>query len=413
MRENTELFSKDFSLIVIGQIISLMGNAVLRFTLPLYLLDTTGSSTLFGGILAIAIIPTILLSPFGGMIADRVNKRNIMIILDLLTAIIMIAFGITLSGSPSVLTISIVLILLSVIQSFYQPTVQASIPVLLSEDNILKGNAIVNQINGLSNLLGPILAGFLYGFLGFMSIVIFSGISFFISAVIEIFINIPFIPQKKESNIFKVVAHDFKLSKNFIINDKPIIFKIILIIAAFNLFLTAMITVGLPAIIKGKLGLSNQLYALSQSMLMIGTLIGGILVGLLSKKIHANKSGILFLTTTLALLPIGGTLVLNLNPILSYVIIVCSTVFIMVVGTMFNIMIMVFIQKETPLHIMSKVVAFISTISMSALPLGQLMYGYLFDVMIDKAYLIIFVVVFVSMFITIASRRVTNKIIIS
>ncbi|WP_248476964.1 MFS transporter [Tepidibacter aestuarii] len=407
------LFNKDFSLIVIGQIISLMGNAVLRFTLPLYLLETTGSSTLFGSILAIAMIPTILLSPFGGMIADRVNKGNIMIILDLLTAVIMLVFGITLSDSPSVLTISIVLILLSVIQSFYQPTVQASIPVLLSEENILKGNAIVNQINGLSNLLGPILAGFLYGFLGLMSILIFSGISFFISAVIELFINIPFSPQEKESNIFKVVAHDFKLSKNFIINDKPIIFKIMLIIAAFNLFLTAMIIVGLPVIIKGKLGLSNQLYALSQSMLMIGTLIGGILVGLLSKKIHTNKFDILFLTITLALLPMGGMLVLDLNPILSYIIIVCSTVFIMVVGTMFNIMIMVFIQKETPSHIMAKVIALISTISMSALPLGQLMYGYLFDIMIDKAYLIVFVVVFVSMFITIASRRITNKIIIS
>lgn len=92
MRENTKLFNKDFSLIIIGQIISLIGNAILRFTLPLYLLDTTGSATLFGSILAIAMIPSILLSPFGGMIADRVNKRNIMIILDFLTAAIMLVF---------------------------------------------------------------------------------------------------------------------------------------------------------------------------------------------------------------------------------------------------------------------------------------------------------------------------------
>ncbi|KAJ48746.1 hypothetical protein CTM_04280 [Clostridium tetanomorphum DSM 665] len=405
MRENTKLFNKDFSLIIIGQIISLIGNAILRFTLPLYLLDTTGSATLFGSILAIAMIPSILLSPFGGMIADRVNKRNIMIILDFLTAAIMLVFGIMLSGSPSVLSISIVLILLSVIQSFYQPAVQASIPALLSEDNILKGNAIVNQINGLSNLLGPVLAGFLYGLFGFMSIVIFSGISFFISAIIEIFIKISFIPQEKESNIFKAVAYDFKLSKNFIINDNPTIFKIMLIIAACNLFLTGMIMVGLPVIIKGKLGLSNQLYALSQSMLMIGTLIGGILVGRISEKIHVNNSGKFFLITTLALLPIGGTLVFNINSILSYAIIVCSTVLIMASVTMFNITIITFIQKETPLQIMGKIIAFISTISICTLPLGQLIYGYLFDVMMDKAYIIILGVIFINMFITIASKR--------
>lgn len=310
-----------------------------------------------------------------------------------------------LSGSPSVLSISIVLILLSVIQSFYQPAVQASIPALLSEDNILKGNAIVNQINGLSNLLGPVLAGFLYGLFGFMSIVIFSGISFFISAIIEIFIKISFIPQEKESNIFKAVAYDFKLSKNFIINDNPTIFKIMLIIAACNLFLTGMIMVGLPVIIKGKLGLSNQLYALSQSMLMIGTLIGGILVGRISEKIHVNNSGKFFLITTLALLPIGGTLVFNINSILSYAIIVCSTVLIMASVTMFNITIITFIQKETPLQIMGKIIAFISTISICTLPLGQLIYGYLFDVMMDKAYIIILGVIFINMFITIASKR--------
>lgn len=253
MNENIKLFNKDFSLIVIGQIISLMGNAILRFVLPLYLLDISGSSTIFGSILAISMIPSILLSPFGGMIADRVNKRNIMIILDFLTGVIMLAFAITLYNSFLVISISTILILLSVIQSLYQPTVQASIPALLSEDNMVKGNVIVNQINGLSNLLGPILGGFLYGVLGLMSIIIFSGISFLISAAIEIFINIPFVPQKKETNIFKAVAYDFKLSKNFIINDKPIIFKIMLVIASFNFFLTAMIMVGLPAIIKGKL----------------------------------------------------------------------------------------------------------------------------------------------------------------
>jgi len=410
MNENIKLFNKDFSLIVIWQIISLMGNAILRFVLPLYLLDISGSSTLFGSILAISMIPSILLSPFGGMIADRVNKRNIMIILDFLTAVIMLAFAITLYNSFLVISISTILILLSVIQSLYQPTVQASIPALLSEDNMVKGNVIVNQINGLSNLLGPILGGFLYGVLGLMSIIIFSGISFLISAAIEIFINIPFVPQKKETNIFKAVAYDFKLSKNFIINDKPIIFKIMLVIASFNFFLTAMIMVGLPAIIKGKLGLSNEFYVLSQSMLMIGTLIGGILVGLLSEKMTSNKFGTLFFITPLILLPIAGTFIVNLKPILSYIIIVCSTVLIMIIVTMFNIMIMAFIQKEAPLEVIGKIIAFISTIGMCALPLGQLMYGYLFDVMIDKIYLIIFIAVFVSMFITFASRRIFKLI---
>ena len=80
-----KLFSKDFTLIVIGQIISLFGNAILRFALPLYLLNKTGSPSLFAMVSACAFIPMIVLSPIGGIVADRVNKRNVMVILDFAT----------------------------------------------------------------------------------------------------------------------------------------------------------------------------------------------------------------------------------------------------------------------------------------------------------------------------------------
>ena len=85
-----KLFTKDFTLVVIGQIISLFGNATLRFALPLYLLNLTGSSALYGTVIACAFIPAILLSPVGGIIADRLNKRNIMVTLDFFTAAVII-----------------------------------------------------------------------------------------------------------------------------------------------------------------------------------------------------------------------------------------------------------------------------------------------------------------------------------
>ncbi len=65
-----KLFSKDFLLVVTGQIISLFGNATVRFALPLYLLNQTGSSALYGAVTACAFIPAILLSPVGGIVAD-------------------------------------------------------------------------------------------------------------------------------------------------------------------------------------------------------------------------------------------------------------------------------------------------------------------------------------------------------
>ena len=60
------LLSRDFVLLVAGQGISLFGNVMLRFAMSMWVLDETGSATIFASVLAISIVPTILLSPFGG-----------------------------------------------------------------------------------------------------------------------------------------------------------------------------------------------------------------------------------------------------------------------------------------------------------------------------------------------------------
>ena len=84
------MWNRNFIMVVLGQIISLFGNAVLRFALPLYLLNQTGSAALFGVVSACAFIPMIVLSPVGGIFADRVNKRNIMVVLDFVTAVLVL-----------------------------------------------------------------------------------------------------------------------------------------------------------------------------------------------------------------------------------------------------------------------------------------------------------------------------------
>ncbi|MGN0733028.1 MAG: MFS transporter, partial [Emergencia sp.] len=68
------MWNRNFIMILVGQIISLFGNGILRFALPLYLLNETGSAALFGVVTACAFIPMIVLGPIGGILADRVNK---------------------------------------------------------------------------------------------------------------------------------------------------------------------------------------------------------------------------------------------------------------------------------------------------------------------------------------------------
>ena len=122
----TKLFRRDFTLVVIGQIISLFGNSILRFALPLYLLRETGSSTLFGVVTACSFAPMVILSMVGGVLADRVNKRNIMVGLDFSTAAIIMLFYFSLGKIPTVPLFIVVLMLLYGISGTYQPAVQAN-----------------------------------------------------------------------------------------------------------------------------------------------------------------------------------------------------------------------------------------------------------------------------------------------
>ncbi|MEG2110915.1 MAG: MFS transporter, partial [Anaerovoracaceae bacterium] len=149
-----KIFSKDFTLVVIGQIISLFGNGILRFALPLYLLRETNSPTLFGIVTACSFLPMIVLSFLGGILADRVNKRNIMVALDFTTAAIILALYVALDNIPLVPLLIVVLMLLYGISGAYQPAVQASIPALVEGEKIMTASAIVNQIGALASLLG-------------------------------------------------------------------------------------------------------------------------------------------------------------------------------------------------------------------------------------------------------------------
>lgn len=210
------LFSKNFLLIIIGQIISLFGNTILRFALPLYLLSQTDSVLLFGMVSACSFLPMILLFPIGGILADRINKRNIMVILDFSTAGITLLFTLLLGKLDLTCLILIMLILLHGIQGAYQPAVQASVPLFMSGEDLMKGNAAINLVSSLSALIGPVVGGAVYSFFGIYPILYVSILCFAFSAVMEIFIQMPFEKREKTNGIFTIAFSDLKESAVFI-----------------------------------------------------------------------------------------------------------------------------------------------------------------------------------------------------
>lgn len=163
---NQKLFTGNFILLILGQLSSLFGNFILKLALSMYVLDATGSAAVFAGILSAAVIPTIILSPLGGILADRADRRNVMVALDVLTGLSVLGAALFLTERNSITVICVLLVILSILGAFETPTVQACIPTMLEGDNIMKGNAIVNQTASFSYLIAPMLGGVLYSIIG-------------------------------------------------------------------------------------------------------------------------------------------------------------------------------------------------------------------------------------------------------
>ncbi|SHH95747.1 Sugar phosphate permease [Clostridium collagenovorans DSM 3089] len=410
MGNNTKLLNKNFMIMVIGQIISLFGNAILRFALPLYLLEETGSAALFGLVSACSFIPMIILTPFGGIIADRVNKKYIMVALDFVTALVMVTFTIFIGKTNLVFLIIITLMILYGIQGAYQPSVQASLPFLVDKENLLKGNAIINQVSALANLIGPIIGGLLYGVYGLLPILIASIVCFILAVIMEMIMKIPYVKNESKSSMIAIVKDDIKTSVSFIIKEKPVLFKTIIIISLFNLFLTSMIIIGIPVIITTTLNMSSQAYGITQGVIALGGLCGGILIGLLFKNLKISTSYRILFWDILALIPMGLTLMFEMPVNISYVVITVCCFFIMTISTVFSIQMITFIQGETPGNLIGKVISICLAIGMCAQPIGQVFYGYVFEVLKNDISLIIFGAFLAGGIIVIISKKVFSKL---
>ncbi len=410
---NQKLFSKDFTLVVIGQIISLFGNATIRFALPLYLLNLTGSSALYGTVTACAFIPAILLSPIGGIVADRVNKRNIMVVLDFFTAAVILACSLLMNEVNIILLLTVTLSFLYGIAGAYQPAVQASIPALTNQDNFIAANSIINTISSFASLMGPVLGGILYSAYGLKPVLWVCTVCFIMSAVMEIFIKIPFWKKTSDGGILKTAGTDFAESIRFIRKEKPVIGKAVLVICGINLFLAAMIIVALPYLVTEVLNLdasqANRLYGFAEGALAAGGLAGGIGAGIFADKLAIYKSGNLVIACAVCVFPISVSLILFSSAIINYIVITVCCFAIMVCSTIFTVQMMSFMQTETPQNLIGKVIAVILTVSMCAQPLGNAFYGVLFEICKGFEYAVVLFSGIVSLIIAISTKNIFKR----
>ena len=316
-----------FILIVLGQIVSLFGNAALRFALPLYLLRQTGSAALYGGITALAMLPALAGMLTGGALADRCRKARLMALLDLVTTGIAAAAA---AGLPHLPLLPLVL---------------------------------------------TVLGAVLLEHLGIRGLLVLCGCCFALSAGMELCLRIPQdVPYDTKLSVRSLWA-DLRESAQFLTGQAAVL-RLAAAMAAVNLLEVPALTVGVPVLVVQTLQKSDASLGLVQAVLSAGGILGGVLAGTVFVR-HPIRSG------TPLLLALSGVcaalgLALRVSVLQFGSILVLGAVF-MAVAALFNIWFFAQLQVLVPQAQLGKTTACLSVLACLTQPIGQAAYGIAFQ----------------------------------
>lgn len=392
-----QMKNKNFIIIVIGQIISLFGNAIQRFSMSLYLLEFTGSTAIFANILAISTIPYILFAPIAGRLSDNINRKKIMVYLDLFCSILIGGYAfILLRGNDSALIVGTVMFMLSVCATLYGPAVTASIPQIVEEDKLTSANGVINQVGSIVNFVGPILAGILYGLLGIKVIVIVNAVSFFVSAIMEMFLDIPDVVKDNsvneneiavDRNSEKILSMDFvkksfidmKESFVYLKSEKKIVLGIIASYALCNIFLVPILSIVAPYFINVFLGLPSEVFGIVEAICVLGMILGGFWISVKPNMFSMKKVHYTYFPMIAGVIVMSTLGFIKLNNYALAGIFALGGLAIMLSLSLSNVLTLTFIQKQVPGEMLGRVSAFSTAVATISVAPGQLLFGQVID----------------------------------
>lgn len=399
-----KLFTRNFTLLILGQVSSLTGNYTLKFALSMYVLEQTGSASIFAGMLSAALLPTVLLSPFGGILADRANRKHIMVALDALSGLSVLAAGLLLPLGRELWVIGALLVLLSVLAAFESPTVQACVPQMVSPQNLVQGNAVVSQVSAVTSLVTPFLGSLFYTAFGIGPVFAAAVVCFWLTALLECMIHLEYQKPPRTAGIGAIVREDLAVSAHFLRREQPDILKLLLLAALAGMFVSGTAVVGFPYLVRTVLGLSATYYGAAESAMGAAAILGSLCAGLMGKKLRVRDLSAIFLSFGLSLFPIGLSFLLPVGRMARYGVLLFFFCVCQLGVCIFSTYAITLIQQRTPEQLMGKVMSCVFTLSMCAQPVGQVVYGALFDCFSDSVYWVLIPTGMLICLIAVASR---------
>lgn len=385
-------------LFLIGKGASTLGTYIYSIAISLYILKVTGSGTSFAFSIVIGTLPRVLLSPIAGSVADRLDRKKMIVGLDLLSGVIVLVL-LTLSliyglKLPFIYATSFVL---SIISTFFATTDGAAIPRLVSDKNLVKINSYSRAIDSSSAIIGPVIGGMAFGLVSINLFLLIKGIAFILAAIAEMFINFDFNKPKEEQKVNSAMSvaavwQDIKEVIIFIKNNN--ILRVVMPFSmSINFLLSATLSVTLPFLINNVLRMSSSQFGIIQAASSAGMLVAALLIAKLpekEKKLKGLVMGLIGIGLSIMIMGVPGLRIMNsldmmwifgLYIIMSFLV----AFFILMIDMPFAVV----MQRTIPNEMLGRVWGVIGTISGGLVPLAVVLAGITLDLL--PAYVFFFV----------------------
>ena len=291
MNNNASLWSnRGFLLVWAGQSLSMFGSRLTYIALFWWVLEKTGSAATLAGVAIATALPTLFLGPIAGVFVDRLDRRRLMMAMNLINGLIIgIAGALLLTGQLQVWEIYVFTIVASTATAFHRPSLQASIPNLLTDEQLTRGNSLYQISVGAAGIAGPAVGGILVGLIGSGPTMLVDALTFMVAAISLLASSFPS-PRTRARKGLSSIYSDIVIGFRFLYDKKVLLFMLLLF-ALIN-FLLAPTSVLFPIMAKDVLHVGARGFGLFGSALSVGIVLGGLLTARL-KRFRCHGLGII------------------------------------------------------------------------------------------------------------------------
>ncbi|MCQ3938280.1 MAG: MFS transporter [Chloroflexi bacterium] len=265
---------KTFFTIWVGQLISMLGSGLTNFALGVWIYDQSKQATPFAVTILLGSLPRILLLPFAGSIADRFNRRIIMIAADTLNALLTLAVFLLLGADRLQLWhIYVIAVLGSIFSAFQEPAYSASVTMIVPKEKLGSANGMVQMGQALTSVLTPVLAGALFVFIGFNGILMIDFVTFFFAVGALLIVRIPQPARAPEHKDFTFLQ-DMSFGWRYL-RERSGLFGLLLYYAMINFLLNWSAVLMVPMVLSN---FSADVLGVVQTVMGVGMLAGSIIM---------------------------------------------------------------------------------------------------------------------------------------